>query len=61
MQVEDDVARSGSTSLGIPDPSLLPASRTELGMLRVEVAVLRERVTAAIPADEMLAKLKQVD
>ena len=47
MQVEDDVARSGSTSLGIPDPSLLPASRTELGMLRVEVAVLRERVTAA--------------
>jgi hypothetical protein len=56
MQVEDDVARSPSPSLGTPDPSLVPPFRTELGMLRAEVAVLRERVTAA---ERVLAEREQ--
>ena len=47
MQVEDEVSRQASTSPGTPDATLAPPPPSKLGMLRVEVAVLRERVAAA--------------
>ncbi len=56
MQVEDEVSRQASTSPGTPDATLAPPPPSKLGMLRVEVAVLRERVAAA---ERVLAEREQ--
>ena len=56
MHVEEEVDRQASTSHGAPDLTLASLPQTELGMLRVEVAVLRERVAAA---ERVLAEREQ--
>ncbi len=56
MQVEDEVSRQASMSPGTSDPTREPPPPSELGMLRVEVAVLRERVAAA---ERVLAEREQ--
>jgi hypothetical protein len=46
MHVEERVSRQASTSQGTPDLAAAPSLPTDLSMLRLEVAVLRERVAA---------------
>jgi hypothetical protein len=56
MHVEEGTSRQASTFPAASDPAGAPFPRTELAELRVEVAVLRERVAAA---ERVLAEREQ--